>query len=68
MTRDKFWEIVTTKLFWVDYWSDIRVVVVNGEVVAAMKRQGSEGDFRSNLHQGGSAEEKVRRYRFRRPQ
>ena len=29
--------------------------MVNGEVVAAMKRQGSEGDFRSNLHQGGSA-------------
>jgi len=21
MTRDKFWEIVTTKLVWVDYWS-----------------------------------------------
>ena len=35
--------------------SDIRVFVVNGEVVAAMKRQGAEGDFRSNLHQGGSA-------------
>ena len=35
--------------------SDIRVFVVNGEVVAAMKRQGADGDFRSNLHQGGSA-------------
>ncbi len=21
MTRDKFWEIVTTKLVWVDYWN-----------------------------------------------
>ncbi len=35
--------------------SDIRALVVNGEVVGAMKRQGAEGDFRSNLHQGGSA-------------
>ena len=35
--------------------SDIRVFVVDGEVVAAMKRQGAEGDFRSNLHQGGNA-------------
>jgi ribosomal protein S6--L-glutamate ligase len=35
--------------------ADIRALVVGGEVVGAMKRQGDEGDFRSNLHQGGSA-------------
>lgn len=35
--------------------ADIRALVVNGEVVGAMKRQGADGDFRSNLHQGGSA-------------
>jgi ribosomal protein S6--L-glutamate ligase len=35
--------------------ADIRVLVVDGKVVGAMKRQGAEGDFRSNLHQGGSA-------------
>ncbi len=35
--------------------SDIRALVVDGKVVAAMKRQGAEGEFRSNLHQGGSA-------------
>ncbi len=35
--------------------SDIRALVVGGEVVGAMKRQGKEGDFRSNLHQGGTA-------------
>ena len=35
--------------------ADIRALVVGGEVVGAMKRQGAEGDFRSNLHQGGSA-------------
>lgn len=35
--------------------ADVRVFVVGGKVVAAMKRQGLEGDFRSNLHQGGSA-------------
>ncbi|MDD9899269.1 MAG: 30S ribosomal protein S6--L-glutamate ligase [Candidatus Melainabacteria bacterium] len=36
--------------------TDIRAIVVNGEVVAAMKRQGAEGEFRSNLHQGGHSE------------
>lgn len=35
--------------------SDIRAFVVDGEVVGAMKRQGKEGEFRSNLHRGGSA-------------
>ena len=34
---------------------DIRCLVVGDKVVAAMKRQGVEGDFRSNLHRGGSA-------------
>ena len=36
--------------------ADIRVFVVDGKVVGAMKRQGKEGEFRSNLHQGGSGE------------
>jgi ribosomal protein S6--L-glutamate ligase len=36
--------------------ADIRCVVVGGKVVAAMKRQAAEGEFRSNLHRGGSAE------------
>ncbi len=35
--------------------SDIRCLVVGKKVVAAMKRTGKEGDFRSNLHRGGSA-------------
>ncbi|MFW8592693.1 30S ribosomal protein S6--L-glutamate ligase [Cribrihabitans neustonicus] len=35
---------------------DIRCLVVGSKVVAAMKRSGAEGDFRSNLHLGGSAE------------
>ena len=35
--------------------ADIRCFVVGGRVVAAMKRQGPEGEFRSNLHRGGSA-------------
>ncbi len=34
---------------------DIRCLVVGGRVVAAMKRIGADGDFRSNLHRGGSA-------------
>jgi len=36
--------------------ADIRCFIVGGKVVAAMKRQGKEGEFRSNLHQGGSAQ------------
>jgi len=36
--------------------ADIRAFVVGGKVVAAMKRKGAPGDFRSNLHRGGSAE------------
>lgn len=35
--------------------SDIRAFVVGGKVIATMKRQGAEGEFRSNLHRGGSA-------------
>lgn len=37
--------------------TDIRAFVVGGRVVAAMKRSGAEGEFRSNLHRGGSAQE-----------
>ncbi len=35
---------------------DLRCFVVGGEVVAAMKRIAAPGEFRSNLHRGGSAE------------
>jgi len=35
--------------------ADIRAFVVDGVVVGAMKRQGKEGEFRSNLHRGGSS-------------
>lgn len=33
--------------------TDIRAYVVNGKVVASMKRQSLDDDFRSNIHQGG---------------
>lgn len=35
--------------------ADIRAFVVDGRVVGAMKRQAKEGEFRSNLHRGGTA-------------
>ena len=35
--------------------ADIRCLVIGGKVVASMMRQGKEGEFRSNLHRGGSA-------------
>lgn len=34
--------------------ADVRVFIVDNKVVGAMKRQGKEGEFRSNLHQGGT--------------
>ncbi|MCK6262029.1 30S ribosomal protein S6--L-glutamate ligase [Vibrio sp. ZSDE26] len=36
--------------------ADIRCFVVGGKVIAAMKRQAGEGEFRSNLHRGGTAQ------------
>jgi ribosomal protein S6--L-glutamate ligase len=36
--------------------SDIRCLVVGGKVIAAMQRTAPAGEFRSNLHRGGSAE------------
>lgn len=35
--------------------ADMRCFVIGGKVVAAMKRQAKEGEFRSNLHRGGTA-------------
>ncbi|MCB0532935.1 MAG: 30S ribosomal protein S6--L-glutamate ligase [Lewinellaceae bacterium] len=35
--------------------ADVRAFVVDGVVVGAMKRQGKPGEFRSNLHRGGTA-------------
>ena len=35
--------------------ADVRLFVVGDRVIAGMKRQGAEGEFRSNLHRGGSA-------------
>ncbi len=36
--------------------ADIRCLVIGDKVVAAMKRQAAPGEFRSNLHRGGTAE------------
>jgi ribosomal protein S6--L-glutamate ligase len=35
--------------------TDIRCLVIGGKVVAAIKRQAKEGEFRANVHQGGCA-------------
>lgn len=35
--------------------ADLRALIVDGQVVGAMKRQGKDGEFRSNLHRGGTA-------------
>ncbi len=36
--------------------ADLRALIVDNQVVGAMKRQGKEGEFRSNLHRGGTAD------------
>ena len=36
--------------------ADIRAFIIGDNVVGAMKRQGKEGEFRSNLHRGGTAQ------------
>jgi len=36
--------------------SDVRVLVLDGRAVAAMRRTGRRGEFRSNLHRGGAGE------------
>lgn len=36
--------------------ADVRAFIVDGQIVGAMRRQGAEGDFRSNLHRGGKAQ------------
>ena len=35
--------------------ADIRIFIVDGEIVGSMKRQAREGEFRSNLHRGGNS-------------
>jgi ribosomal protein S6--L-glutamate ligase len=35
--------------------ADLRCFIVGGKVIASMKRQGADGEFRSNLHRGGTA-------------
>lgn len=46
--------------------ADLRVIVVGGRVVAAMRRVGAPGEFRANLHQGGSTEKVTLTQRERR--
>lgn len=36
--------------------ADLRALIVDNQVIGAMKRQGKEGEFRSNLHRGGRAD------------
>lgn len=35
--------------------SDVRVIIVDNKIVASMKRKAAEGEFRSNIYQGGTA-------------
>lgn len=48
---------ITTTQKYIDFrtGNDIRAFVVNNNVVAAMRRIATKGEFRSNVHQGGKA-------------
>src|SRR5512140_1620278 len=49
-------EILLQELIAESRGKDVRALVIGGRVVAAMRRTAREGEFRSNIHRGGSAE------------
>jgi ribosomal protein S6--L-glutamate ligase len=59
-TLESFWslgqDIILQEFVAESKGRDIRVIVVGGKVVAAMRRRARRGEFRSNLHRGGDAE------------
>ncbi|MBL8682699.1 MAG: RimK family alpha-L-glutamate ligase [Myxococcales bacterium] len=59
-TLESFWslgqDIILQEFVAESKGRDIRVIVVGGRVVAAMRRRAKRGEFRSNLHRGGDAE------------
>ncbi|MFO0556506.1 MAG: RimK family alpha-L-glutamate ligase [Polyangiales bacterium] len=59
-TLESFWslgqDIILQEFVSESKGRDIRVIVVGGRVVAAMRRTAKRGEFRSNLHRGGDAE------------
>jgi len=52
---DPFCDILLQEYIESDY--DVRVVIVNREIIGAMKRNKITGDFRSNMSQGATADE-----------
>ena len=52
--EDEFIDILLQEQIKTDY--DVRVIVVAGEIMGAMKRPIIEGDFRSNVSQGSEPE------------
>ena len=59
-TLESFWslgqDIILQEFVAESKGRDIRVIVVGGRVVAAMRRRAKRGEFRSNIHRGGDAE------------
>jgi ribosomal protein S6--L-glutamate ligase len=54
--RDLGQEIVLQEFVSESKGRDVRVLVVGGRVVGAMRRTARKGEFRSNLHRGGEGE------------
>ena len=52
---DPFCDILLQEYIESDF--DVRVVIVNREIIGAMKRNKITGDFRSNMSQGGTGDE-----------
>ncbi len=49
-------KIITQQYIEESKGEDLRIIVINNKVISAMKRKGKKGDFRSNLHRGGTSE------------
>ena len=58
ISRRKFqlWNFLVQKFVAEAAGADVRCFVIGNRVVGAMRRRAAEGEFRSNLHRGGTAE------------
>ncbi|MGE0431643.1 MAG: RimK family alpha-L-glutamate ligase [Planctomycetota bacterium] len=49
-------DVMVQKFYTESAGCDVRVIIIGGRVVAAMRRHSAQGDFRANIHRGGKGE------------
>jgi glutathione synthase/RimK-type ligase-like ATP-grasp enzyme len=47
--------LIGARIYQRSQWKDIRCFVIDGKVVAAIQRKAMPGEFRANIHLGGTA-------------